>query len=199
MITVTQDAATLKAAEESLAELIRRSEVPSVIRTPLLAAYQSNTNTDIRHCILRLLARCSGEASLAVVRKSLQSNNPSDQTAAITALAHWGDESAFPDLIGFIKSSTTETVRTQAFDAALRFVSEPKRSRKPAITEDIWDQVAGLAKTPDEQKNVITGLTDHGSEAWAFNLINGFAKNPQNDATVIELAERTLNRLRSRN
>ncbi len=199
MITATQDSATLKAAEESLAELIRRSEVPSVIRTPLLAAYQSNKDTDISHCLLRLLARCSGEASLNVVKKSLQSNNPSDQTAAITALAHWGDESAFPDLIGFIKSTTTETVRSEAFDAALRFVSEPTRSRKPAITEDIWDQVAGVAKNPDEQKNVITGLSGYGSEAWAFSLISGFAKNPQNDPTVIELAERTLNRLRSRN
>jgi serine/threonine protein kinase len=199
IITTTFSAETRKAAEESLAELIRRSKLPSAIRNPLLAAYKANKTAEIRHCLLRLLARCGGDASLQLVKESLESADPQNQIVGLTALGLWADDSAFTVLIGFIKSTTSETLRSQAFDAAYRFVSEPKRTRKPAATEDLWDQVAGLAKTPDEQKNVITGLVDYGSETWAYRLIDVFGKNTKNDASVIELAERTLNRLRSRN
>ncbi len=199
IITTTSSEETRKAAEESLAELIRKSKLPSVIRNPLVAAYKNSTKPEIRHCLLRLLARCGGDASLKLVQESLKRPELENQVAGFTALGLWADDSAFPILVEFIKSTTTETLRSQAFDAAYRFVSEPKRTRKPAITEDLWYQVAGLAKTPDEQKNVITGLVDYGSETWAYRLIDEFAKNTQSDPTVIELAERTLNRLRSRN
>ena len=199
IITTTSREETRKAAEESLAELIRRSKLPSVIRNPLVAAYKTSSNADVRHSLLRLLGRCGGDASLQLVKESLESPDVKNQIAGLTALGLWADDSAFSILTAFIKSTTTETLRSQAFDAAYRFVSEPKRTRKPAITEDLWYQVAGLAKTPAEQKNVISGLVDYGSETWAYRLIDGFAKNTRSDPSVIELAERTLNRLRSRN
>ena len=188
-----------KAAEDTLAEIIRKNSHPNDLARKLSATYKSTTDENNRHALLRLLARCGGATATQLVKDMLSSPDPKNKIAAFEALAVWADDAAFPNLVEFIRTTQDQGLRTQAFDAAYRFVSEPGRSRNPTVTEDLWDQISSLASSPDEQKRVITGLTDYGSETWAYRMIDGFAKNAQNDPAVIQLAERTLNRLRGRN
>ncbi len=188
-----------KSAEDTLTVIIGKSTHRSVLGSQLGTAYINGANMKVRESLLRLLARCGGEQATMLVKSALNSPERENKTAAISALGSWGDESAYPILLDVLATSEDSVLRNLAFDSAFRFVSEPGRSRKPDVTERIWTQLAPQAKTADQQKKLISGLTDLGTETWAYQLISSFAKDTKNDATVIQLAEQTLNRLRGKN
>lgn len=197
MVQTTPNDDIRKATEETLADIIGRSNHPSVLGSQLGTAYVNGSSEKIRQALLRLMARCGGEQALLLVRSSLESPDRESKVAAITALGLWGDEAAYPTLIGLVGSLQDVQLRTLAFDSAFHFVSEPGRSRKSEVTEDLWTKLVPFAKTPDQQKKVIGGLTDFGAEPWAFRLIDAFALNTKNDPSVIKLAEETLKPLRA--
>ncbi len=188
-----------KAAEEALAVIIGKSARRSILASQFGTAYINAANAKIRESLLRLVARCGGEQAAMLVKSSLSSPERDSKSAAIAALGVWADESTYPMLIDVLATTQDAVLRGKAFDAAITFVSDPERNRKTDIAQGIWTKLAPLAKSADEQKKFITAITDYGSEAWAYQLITGFAKNSKNDATVIQLAEQTLNRLRAKN
>ncbi|MEO5712212.1 MAG: protein kinase [Luteolibacter sp.] len=199
IVQTTANEDVRKAAEETLAVIIRKSTHRSLLGSQLGTAYINAANSRIRGALLRLVARCGGEQATMLVRSSLNSPERDTKSTAISALGVWADESTYPMLIDLLTTSQDATLRNQAFDAALTFVSDPERNRKTDIAEGLWTKLAPLAKTADQQKKFIAALTDYGTEAWAYQLISGFAKDAKNDASVIQLAEQTLNRLRAKN
>jgi len=188
-----------KAAEEALAVIIGKSSRRNILGSQFGTAYINAANARIRESLLRLVARCGGEQAKMLVKSSLNSPERDSKTAAIAALGVWADESTYPMLIDLLATSQDAVLRGLAFDAAITFVSDPERNRKSDIAPGLWTKLAPLAKTADQQKKFITAITDYGTEAWAYQLISGFAKDTKNDATVIQFAEQTLNRLRSKN
>ncbi|MEO7098741.1 MAG: protein kinase [Luteolibacter sp.] len=198
IIQITPSDDTRKAAEEALAEVIGKSGHASVLAGQLGTAYVNASSEKIRQTMLRLIARCGGEQAILLVKNALGSPEKDSKAAAITALGLWPDESAYPILIGFLATTQDAQLRGLAFDSAYGFVSEPGKPRKPQVVEDLWTKLAPHAKTADQQKKFIGGLTDYGTEPWAFRLIDSFAQDKKNDPAVVKLAEQTLNRLRGR-
>ncbi len=188
-----------KASEEALAEIIRKIAHRDALSGQLGSAYINGSNMKVRESVLRLLARCGGDQAMMLVKSSLNSPELQSKSAAISALAVWTDESAYPILLDLLATSKDAQLSGLAFDSALLFAAEPRDSRKPEVIEALWTKLAAQAKTADQQKKLIGGLADYGSETWAYQLISAIAKNTANDATVIQVAEQTLNRLRSKN
>ena len=199
LVQTTANDGIRKAAEEALGEIIRKNARSSSLSGQLGSAYINASNMKVRESVLRLLARCGGDQAMMLVKSSLNSPELESKSAAISALGVWADESAYPILIDLLATSQDAQLRGKAFDSALLFASEPGSSRKPEVSEALWTKLAAQAKTADQQKKLIGGLTDFGSQTWAYQLISAIAKNTTNDAAVIQLAEQTLNRLRSRN
>jgi serine/threonine protein kinase/HEAT repeat protein len=198
-IQTTANDATRTAAEETLAKVIEKSSHRSVFVGQLAPAYINGPNMKVRASLLRLLAACGGEQATMLVKSALNSPERDSKSAAVSALAVWGDESAYPVLLDLLSSTQDSNLRTEAFDAAYHFVAEIGRNRKPDVTEALWTKLAPVAKTPAQQKKLITGLKEYGTETWAYQLISAIAKDAGNDATVIQLAEQTLNQLRAKN
>lgn len=188
-----------KASEEALAEIIRKNAHRNALSGQLGSAYINGSNMKVRESLLRLLARCGGDQATMLVKSSLNSPELESKSAAISALGVWADESAYPILLDILANSQDAQLRGRAFDSAFLFAAEPRGSRKPEVIEALWTQLAAQAKTADQQKKLIGGLADYGSETWAYQLISAIAKNTNNDASVIQVAEQTLNRLRSKN
>ncbi|MEO8615174.1 MAG: protein kinase [Luteolibacter sp.] len=199
LVQTTANDGIRKASEESLAEIIRKSSRRNALSSQLGTAYINGSNMKVRESVLRLLARCGGEQAMMLVKSSLNSPEAESKSAAISALGVWADDSAYPILLDLLATSKDAQLRGRAFDSAFLFAAEPASNRKPELTEALWTKLAAQAKSADQQKKLIGGLTDYGSQTWAYQLISTIAKNPKNDASVIQLAEQTLNRLRSKN
>lgn len=187
------------AAEETLARMIIKSRHPSIFSSQLSTAYINSANLKIRKAVLRLLARCGGDQAKMLVKSSLASDDRASKEAAISALGVWGDDSAYPLLIDLLKTTTDSGLRAEAFDSAFLYVSEPENLREPNVNEGLWTKLAAQAKSPAEQKKLITGLADYGRETWAYQLISTIGRDPKNDSSVIKLAGEILNKLRARN
>jgi HEAT repeat protein len=182
-----------KAAEETLAQIIKKTSNRAAIADRLAKSYADSADDDIRHSLLRLLGRCGGTQATALVKAALDGTEQKDQVAAIISLGSWGDDSAFHLLTDFIASTQNEDLRNRAFDSALRFLSSPDTTRSPESARDHWSQLSSLAKTSNEQMKIVRGLVNFDAD-WAVKLIEGY-KDSDDDRTA-DLAGKALERIR---
>jgi hypothetical protein len=130
---------------------------------------------------------------MEIVKKALVDEK--DQVAAIVALGAWHDDSAFPLLIDFITSSKDPKKRARAFEASLKFVSDPLNISEKIVGEKQWSQLVAAAKSRNEQESLIRGLVNF-DDPWAEKLIADYAKS--DDDKVANLAEKALDHMRER-
>lgn len=184
-----------KAAEGTLSEIIKKSKNRSDNAARLATAYESSVDDETRHALLRLLGRCGGEKALELVKKALEGTERNDKIAALTALGSWGDDSAFSLLIEFLAGATDPDLRKEAFDSAIRFLSDATVVRDASATQEHWTQVAAQAKIRAEQDKVIRGVMKFDDE-WAIALVEGYVESE--DDKIAELAAGALERMRER-
>lgn len=184
-----------KAAEETMAQIIKKSPNRTEFAGRLADAFEGAIDHATRHSLLRLLGRCGGEKAMELVKQALNGAEVKDQIAAIISLGSWADDSAFPVLTDFIGGSRDEALRDRAFKAAFGFLSEPSAGLSPEVIGAKWSQLAGLAKTTREQLDLIRSLAKYDDE-WASKLIEGFVESGSGEVT--DLAEKALERIRER-
>jgi hypothetical protein len=180
------------AAEETLAEIIKKSKNRTDLSNKLAAVYEGSVDENTRLAMLRLLGRCGTSKALDLVKQSLDSPEPAKQIAAVTALSAWADDSAFPLLIAYIAGCTDETLRPKAFDAALRFVSQPSVTGDSASAKKLWTELNGQAKTRLEREKMIRGLVNFEDD-WSVKLIEGYQDS--DDGKIQELATKALDHI----
>ena len=185
------------AAEETMMEILKKSPKRETLGARIATSYAGAGADSVRHSLLRLLGRVGGPAALDLVKKNLQSAAPQDRVAALVALGQWVDDSAFPTLVEFHQTTTDESLKTRAFDAAHRFITEKDTQRSPAQTTEIWQQVANLASTRADQEKTVRSLAVLDPDAWVIALVESFTTDNR-DERVIDLAEKALDHLREK-
>jgi serine/threonine protein kinase len=190
IIKETKDDMIRKAAEENAAEIIKKTDSKPALGKAIAEAHEAATDEVIRHSMLRLLGRIGGDASLALARKSLNSESAQDKIAAIVALGTWADDSGFEELIEYLGTGPDLQLRARAYDSAYQYASV-----KEGDTEETWTLLSTEAKTQDEQMKLIRGLANVKPEPWAFALLQKLADGSEYDK-VIDLAERAIVRLK---
>ncbi|RPJ33697.1 MAG: hypothetical protein EHM17_09360 [Verrucomicrobiaceae bacterium] len=193
VIEATKNDEVRKAAEETLAQIIKKSPGRANFANRLATAYEGSVDEAVRHSLLRLLGRCGGTKAQELVQKALDGNEGKDKVAAIISLGSWADDSAFHLLGDFIAGTRDEDLRNRAFASALRFVSDPESGLSPESQQEKWTQLAGLAKTGNEQFNIVRGLANFEDD-WAIKLLEGFMESEDNK--VADLAEKAIARIR---
>jgi len=193
VIQTTTNADIRKAAEETAAEIIRKSSNRAAFADRLAISHSTAVDENIRHSLLRLLGRCGGPKALEVVRAALADSDQKNQIAAIMALGHWGDDSGFPILADYISAASDDSLRNRAFESALRFVSDTTVEHDPKAWEDQWTMLSKQAKTRVEQEKIIRGLVNFDTD-WALRLVEGYTKS--DDDRIADLAERALDQMK---
>ena len=193
VVQATDDQEVRKAAEDTMGEIIKRSSLRASLTDRLIDAYEGATSDVVRHSLLRLLGRTGGEKALDLVKKALA--EPRDQVAAIVSLGSWRDDTALPLLYDFIAASEDLPLRGRAFDAVTRFAAENEEALDAATTRQLWETLASLAKTTDEQLKVIRGLLDHDGD-WSIAILGKY-RDSDNDRAA-DLAERALQSIEER-
>lgn len=184
-----------KAAEETLAEIIKKTKNRTDLTTKITTSYENSVDNEARHALLRLLGRCGGPKALELVKKALASTDPGDQIAAVIALGAWTDDSAFSVLTGFLATTSDLKLRQRVFDSALRFISDPAITGNPTAAQKHWTELSSQAKIREEMVKVIQGLTNFDDD-WASKLIEGYVESE--DDTVANRAEKALQWIKER-
>ncbi len=184
-----------KAAEDTLAEIIRKSQNRGGLTVKISTAYENSVDSEARHALLRLLGRCGGPKALGVIKNALESTDAGDQTAAVVALGSSTDDSAFTMLTEFLAATTDLAFRQRVFDSALRFMSDPAATRKPAAVQEHWTKLHAQAKTRNEVMKIIQSLANFDDD-WAFKLVEGYTEF--DDAAVADRAEKALDWMKER-
>jgi hypothetical protein len=195
VIQNTTNAETRKAAEDTAAEILRKSAKRASFADRLAVLHSTAVDENIRHSLLRLLGRCGGPKALEVVRAALADADQKNQIAAIIALGSWGDDSGFPILADFIPAAADGSLRNRAFESALRYLADTTIQHDPKVWEDQWTRISKQAKTRAEQEKVIRGLVNLDA-GWALKLVEGFTKSE--DDNIADLAERAAENIRER-
>jgi serine/threonine protein kinase len=195
VIQATSKDEVRKAAEETFAEIIKKSANRADFARRLATAFETSTDENIRHAMLRLLGRCGGTRAMEIVKKTLDSTEPKNQIAAIIALGSWGDDSGFPLLTEKIGGTRDEQIRSRAFDSALKYVTDSDLKHPGPAWQEQWTQLSSLAKTRTEQEKIIRGLVNVNQD-WAFKLNEGYTKST--DDGIVDLAEKAIDRMRER-
>jgi hypothetical protein len=182
-----------QAAEDTMGEIIKRSSRRENLADRLIDAYEGATSDVVRHALLRLLGRTGGDKALELVKKALA--EPRDQIAAIVSIGSWRDDTALPLLYDFMASSEDLPLRARAFDSVTRFAAENSETLSPEATRRLWETLASLAKTSDEQLKVIRGQFNHDHD-WSVAILEKYVES-DNDR-VADLAERMLDAIKER-
>ena len=184
-----------KAVEDTIAQIIKKSTHRDSFATRIAAAYASSLNESVRHSLLRLLGRCGGEKALEIVKAAIAGEDINLQFAAINALGAWGDDSGFPVLTEFLATTKNERLRGNAFDAALKFVSDPGAKHSPETNKSYWALLKQHAKTRAEIQKVIQGLFNFDDD-WALDLLKEYAKSE--DEETVDYAEKAIREVEDR-
>jgi serine/threonine protein kinase len=183
------------AVEDTLAQVIKKSTSRDSLATRLAAAYASSLNENVRHSLLRLLGRCGGEKALDTVKAALAGEDTALQYAAINALGAWGDDTGLPILTEFLATTKSEGHRSKAFDAALKFVSDPSRKHTSETDKVHWTLLKQHARTRGEQEKVIQGLFNLDDD-WALELLKEYTKSE--DEGIVDYAEKAIRAVEER-
>ncbi len=195
VIQTTSSVEIRKAAEETAAEIIRKSSSRAAFADKLATSHSTAVDENIRHSLLRLLGRCGGPKALETVRAALADSEQKNQVAAIIALGSWGDDSGFPILSDFIGSVGDQSLRTRAFESALRYVSDTTVKHDAKAWEEQWTMLSKQAKTRAEQEKIVRGLVNFDT-GWALKLVEEYAKS--DDDRISDLAEKGADIIKDR-
>jgi hypothetical protein len=80
-------------------------------------------------------------------------------------------------------------LRSRAFDAVARFSTENGESLSADAIRGMWQEMASLAKTTEEQIKVISALIQHDAD-WSVKLLEQY-RDSENDRAA-DLADRGL-------
>ncbi len=178
-----------KAAEDTLAQIIKKSETRNQLAGLFVTAYGNKLSPEARQAVLRLLGRCGGPKALELVKKALEGDDAAEKIAAITALSTWGDDSGYPLLIGFLANADEAKFRSKGFGAALSFAAETANAKDRGRAQKLWTELDGQAKTQEEKIGIINEMALLNDD-WALKILEAY--KGEDDARVSQRADKAI-------
>ena len=129
-----------------------------------------------RVSLIGVIGMLGDPSTLPVLRAALRDENPDVYDAAVRAFAGWPTAAAREDLIALARDTRTETHRLLAIRGLIRVIGlEPYRDPRAAVAD--LRLAAGFAWRPDEQKLVLSALTQFPCPD-ALETATGFLREP---------------------
>ncbi|MBK1790475.1 serine/threonine-protein kinase [Persicirhabdus sediminis] len=193
LINNSESSAIRSTAESACAALLKLSNNRelSTYRNQIKASYQNALSQDVKLTALRLLGTAGGKASADLLSDLIADGTDTDKMAAIVALEQWNDDSQFMTLIDTVENSSNPRLRKQAFDSSLKFLRSTFERRKDFENQDMWQNLADTAQTPEEKMAIIRALASQRPK-WGLPIIRPFTTD-RNDK-VSDYAERAVER-----
>ena len=157
-----QNAADRREGALALASVIKRAAHPPV--GPVLAAYQSASDPQIRVVLLDVMGQVSAAEALPVLRSNLANSDAEISRAAVLALAAWQDPSPIPDLLALAKDASIPTRQILALRGLIKVIGAPS-NRSSDETVSLLGRAMALAKEPAEKRAILAVLPIYPTKA----------------------------------
>lgn len=194
LIKDTDSAPIRNAAEIATAAIIGESENKKLFSQPIINAYESALTDEAKYTILRLVGTVGGDKASQIVNSALSSDDEVIQSAAITSLSKWSDDSEISTLIEFVDNVESDTLRKRSFDAAISFLRQP-RKKKLSDAAKHWQALSDVTKTQYEKLKIIQGMANQ-KEQWAMDILTPYLDDE--DDKVIDIATKAKGHLKKR-
>lgn len=195
VIQSSSDSSIRLAAEETVAEILKKSRNPAGPAAALARRYEGETNDNLRQSLIRLLGRAGDDQAKRIIAKVLKSASDKDQQAALSALGNWPDLSMFETLMESLNGIKDPKLRERAFQSGLLSLKDNKQQLDSETVESYWKMLARNAQSKTEINNVIKGLAANESDGWAVSIVQFFRKTGDDD-DVVESAESAIATMR---
>jgi hypothetical protein len=173
-----------------LSSALRRSDSASV--EPVLSAYKSATDAELRGSLLSVLGQVGRNQSLLVLRSALKDSSPEIRRGAIRALSDWPNTTPMNDLAEIASNDPNASFQVLALQGYIRLIGLPD-GRPPAETVKMLSEAMSLAKRPDEKRTVLSMLQGINTRE-ALAIAEAAAKDPH----VADEAKMAADRIRQR-
>lgn len=180
------------ALQDSIVNVALKVDDPEKRDDTILRKFNESENAADKAALLMALSQLGVESSLAYLRSETQSTTPEIQDAAVRAIASWPNDQAADDALYLIKTTNDETHRLLSFRGYIRML-RMSSDRDAAESLERLAEAAKLAKSDDEKKLVLAGVSDLPDRA-ALDLVNTFAGNP----ALAEEVRLAANRIKKR-
>jgi HEAT repeat protein len=149
------NAAQRREAALTLASVIKRARQPAI--GPVLAAWHSAADKQIRLTLLGVMGEVSAEGALPVLRAGLKDPGPEIARAAILALTAWQTPAPLPDLLAVAKGDSNATRQILALRGYIKVISAPS-DRSGGDSVALLKQAWQLARQPAEKRAILALL-----------------------------------------
>jgi HEAT repeat protein len=146
-----EDAKDRPAAEQAVANALRRVQDPAGRAAPLLAALPK-ASPEARAALLKLLSRAPTADALAAVRDGLKDAAEPVQDAALRTLADWPDPGPAEDLLALARTAAKPAHKVLALRGYVRLAGLSKNPTQ------MYARAMDLAERADDKKLVLGGL-----------------------------------------
>jgi HEAT repeat protein len=173
---------------------LRRSDAASV--SPVMSAYQSTPDKELRGALLAVLAQVGRDESLPVLRDALKESDVDLRRGAIRALGEWPNITPMPELASVAKNEANPALQALALQGYIRLIGLPD-GRLPPVTVRMLSEAMSMAKRPEEKRAVLS-MVQALPVAEALALAEAAAKDPEVTSEANLAAERIRQRLAPR-
>jgi HEAT repeat protein len=172
--------------ENALEMALRRLDAPALETEPLLSVW-AETPSEARPNLIRLLGVGATPEALVVVRRSLESSDPSLREASVRTLADWSSPEAAVDLLAIARNSEKPVEKALALRGYVRLAAQSEDSHR------MYEQALSLSRTVTDRKLVLSGLAAADSFA-ALDLVLPFLAQeevrPEAALAAVQIADR---------
>ena len=198
VISIAEDKSVKAQAVTILSEVVSSSENREAFAGPIVGSYKSAVDDETRSALLRLLGAAGGEDAAAIVKETIEGDNTSMQLSAIAALKQWPDGSQFEILYEFADGQEDDTMRREAFEAMINFLTKTE-GLEEEDKEIFWSDVATVAVGQIEQLKVVGAMVNQNG-LWAEAVLDYFIQDEDANASdrVIDRSERAKRALGER-
>jgi HEAT repeat protein len=177
-------------ATRALSSTLQRWDTASL--DPVMSAYRSTSDVELRGALLTVLAQTGRDESLPVLRTALKDSGADIRRGAILALSEWPTAVPAPDLLDAARNDPSQNLQILSLRGYIRLIGLPD-DRPQAETVRLLSEAMGLAKQADEKKAVLA-LVARINSPQALAL----AEAAMNDAEVAAEAKLAADRIRQR-
>ncbi len=174
-LVVKSQGADRTEAGRVLASALRRSDKAPI--SPVMSAYQSASDADLRGSLLSVLGQAGRDESLPVLRAAAKDSTPEIRRGAILALSDWPNPTPMPDLLAAARSDSNPACQILALQGYIKMIALPD-SRTPAVTVKMLADAMSLAKRADEKKAVLSQVQRFNTPE-ALALAESAARDPE--------------------
>ena len=155
IIEFTTSPAIRQAAEEGAAPFLKKSINRQSMGAKLATSLTTTSEPEVKYSLLRLLGLCGSNKAADILKKAFASTDKKEGLAAAIGMASWPDDSMFETLIAHLATVIDEPQRGLTFEACVRFVADPDRTRASEVSVNFWNLLTSNAKSPAE-KEIVT-------------------------------------------